>query len=281
MPGTLFVVATPIGNLEDLTFRARRVLGEVDLIAAEDTRRTGKLLAHYGIETPVVSLHEHNEHREGPRIVDRLLGGQSVALVSDAGTPAISDPGTSLVNLARTAGVVVTPVPGPSAVTAALSVSGLPATPFTFLGFPPSSGKVRAEWFERLDDTRGTVVFFEAPHRIQRTLQELSELGGRPILVGREVSKIHEEWVVNPNVGDGFDASRGEFVVVVGPGEELADEAVDSDRLLQSFDQLEKHTSMAADQIEVALGAVHGVPRTRVRRLIKEARIARKQAGLA
>jgi 16S rRNA (cytidine1402-2'-O)-methyltransferase len=282
MPGTLFVVATPIGNLEDLTFRARRVLGEVDLIAAEDTRRTGRLLTHYGINTPVISLHEHNERREAPRMVERLQRGESVALVSDAGTPGISDPGTSLVAMARAAGLTVTPIPGPSAVTAALSVSGFPATPFTFLGFPPSSGKARTVWFERLEALEETVVFFEAPHRIERTLRELQELVTRPILVGREVSKLYEQWVTQPNSMISMDSARGEFVVTVGPKVEAArTNDIDPQSLAMSFDQIRGASALTDDQVETALGAVYGLPPSRVRRLIKEGRIARKQAGLA
>src|SRR5690349_17707575 len=174
MPGTLFVVATPIGNLEDLTFRALRTLREVDLIAAEDTRRTAKLLAHYEIRKPMVSLHEHNEHREAPRLVERIAAGTSVALVSDAGTPGISDPGEQLVRLARERGLTVTPIPGPSAVMAALSVSGQPASEFVFMGFPPHSGKARSDWIGRLANESRTVVAFESPHRIHKEIGRAS-----------------------------------------------------------------------------------------------------------
>lgn len=216
MAGTLFVVATPIGNLEDLTFRALRTLKEVDLIAAEDTRRTSRLLAHYGISRPLVSLHEHNEHREAPRLVGRLAAGESIALVSDAGTPGISDPGASLVRLARTQGMTVVPVPGASAITTALSVTGLPVTPFTFLGFPPSSGADRDRWFERVFHTPGAAVFFESPHRIARTSSELADMfPERPIFVFRELSKINEELVVYTK-GENLE-ERGEFVVVLAP----------------------------------------------------------------
>ena len=154
MPGLLFVVATPVGNLEDLTFRALRVLREVDLIAAEDTRRTAKLLAHYDVRTSVVSLHEHNEFREAPRLVRRLESGTNIAVVSDAGTPAIADPGARLVRLARAHGIKVVPIPGASAVTAALSVAGVTEPEFVFAGFPPSHGKAREDWFEGLEGER-------------------------------------------------------------------------------------------------------------------------------
>ena len=216
MPGTLFVVATPIGNLEDLTMRALRTLREVDLIAAEDTRRTSKLLAHYEIQKPLVSLHEHNETRETVRLVSKLESGLNIALVSDAGTPAIADPGYHLVAQAREAGIAVVPIPGANAAIAALSAAGLPADSFLFLGFPPSSGVARERWLERLAREASAVVFYESPHRIRRTLGDLSEyLVERTILLGRELTKVNEELVL-------WDKHRpvreqGEFVVVVGP----------------------------------------------------------------
>src|SRR5688572_7989980 len=161
MAGTLFVVATPIGNLEDLSFRALRTLKEVDLIAAEDTRRTAKLLAHYAIRKPMVSLREHNERRETPKLLARLQAGSSVALVSDAGTPGVSDPGQHLVRSAREAGIAVSPIPGPSAVMAALSASGEPGDEFVFMGFIPRSGALRTRWLAALQAEPRTVVFFE------------------------------------------------------------------------------------------------------------------------
>ena len=228
MAGTLYVVATPIGNLEDISFRALRTLREVDLIAAEDTRRTSKLLAHYEIRRPLVSLREHNEFRETPRLVGRLGAGESIALVSDAGTPAIADPGGRLVRAAREAGVRIIPIPGPSAISAALSASGLEASQFVFLGFPPPTGSARQAWFEALAEERRTVVFFEAPHRIRRTLETCQvELVNRPIIVFREISKINEESVIYP-----INALReqGEFVVVIGPAEK-SDAAEPSDEI--------------------------------------------------
>jgi 16S rRNA (cytidine1402-2'-O)-methyltransferase len=167
MPGTLFVVATPIGNLEDITMRALRVLGEVAIIAAEDTRRTAKLLARYAIVTPTTSLHEHNEAAKTAPLITRLQAGESIAVVSDAGTPTVSDPGGVLIRAAIDAGIRVEPVPGPSAVLAALSASGLPTVSFAFLGFPPTRSSDRNAWFERMRDTRGTVVFLRVtpPYR--------------------------------------------------------------------------------------------------------------------
>ena len=220
MPGTLHIVSTPIGNLEDLTFRALRVLREVDLIAAEDTRRTAKLLHHYRISTPTTSLHEHNERQKLPAILSRLRAGGSVALVADAGTPTISDPGWRLIEAALHAHLKVEPVPGPSAVLAALATSGFPADTFTFLGFPPNRSAARSKWLQTLTDRQETIVFFEAPHRIRATLEEaLKILGDRAIMVGRELTKHHEELVKQPisEVLSALVSPRGEFTVVIGP----------------------------------------------------------------
>jgi 16S rRNA (cytidine1402-2'-O)-methyltransferase len=217
MPGTLFVVATPIGNLEDLSFRALRTLKEVDVIAAEDTRRTAKLLAHYEVRKPMVSLHAHNEYREASRLVGRLDRGESIALVTDAGTPGISDPGAHLVKLARQRGLKVSPIPGPSAVMAALSTSGLPADQFLFLGFPPRGGSDRRLWLERVKAERSAVVMFEAPHRIRQTVGELTQLlADRPIHLYRELTKINEKLVEYTNMPIDSIPSLGEFVVVIG-----------------------------------------------------------------
>ena len=172
MPGTLFVVATPIGNLEDITLRALRVLRSVAVIAAEDTRRTAHLLARHAITTPTTSLHEHNEARKSASLIAWLARGDDVALVSDAGTPTISDPGGHLIREAVAAGIRVEPIPGPSAAMAALAASGLPTETFTFLGFPPTKASARVEWFRKMKAAGGTVVFFEAPHRIRRTLED-------------------------------------------------------------------------------------------------------------
>jgi len=220
--GTLFVVATPIGNLEDITLRALRILREVSIIAAEDTRRTAHLLARHAIATPTTSLHAHNERQKAPGLVERLLEGQSVALVSDAGTPTISDPGVQLIAAAVAAGVRVEPIPGPSAILAALTASGMPVDAFTFLGFPPTKAKDRRQWFERLRLVRGIVVFFEAPHRIERTLTELrSSVGDCPISLSRELTKTHEESVRGPisQILSGGVEQRGEFTVVINIGQ--------------------------------------------------------------
>ena len=221
MPGTLYVVATPIGNLEDITARALRVLSEVALIAAEDTRRTAQLLARYAIATPTTSLHEHNETRKAPALIERLARGENVALVSDAGTPLISDPGRHLIRAAIAAGIKIEPIPGPSAVMAALAAAGVSTETFSFLGFPPTRSKDRMLWFKRLRDAAQTVVFFEAPHRIRTTLEEaLRIVGDRPIVVCRELTKIHESLVRGPIsiVLKSMNDVKGELTVVVELG---------------------------------------------------------------
>ncbi len=222
MPGTLFVVATPIGNLEDITMRALRVLREVSLIAAEDTRRTSHLLARYAIATPATSLHEHNERRKAAALIARLVHGESVALVSDAGTPTISDPGQQLIREAIAAGVRVEPIPGPNAAIATLAVSGFPAEAFSFLGFPPTRSKDRKQWFVKLRASAPVAVFYEAPHRIVRTLADvMAVVGDCQVVVGRELTKKHEELVRGPilDVLKRITEPIGEFTVVVELGE--------------------------------------------------------------
>jgi 16S rRNA (cytidine1402-2'-O)-methyltransferase len=221
MAGTLFVVATPIGNLEDITVRALRILREVAVIAAEDTRRTAQLLARHAISTPTTSLHEHNEAGKSASLIARLQRGDSVALVSDAGTPTVSDPGGLLIKAAIEAGLRVEPVPGPSAVLTALAASGLPTDSFAFLGFPPVRSKDRRTWFSRVQEIRGTIVFFEAPHRIQATLHELErEVGDCQVVVCRELTKVYEEFVRGPlsSVAHREFEDRGEFTVVINVG---------------------------------------------------------------
>jgi 16S rRNA (cytidine1402-2'-O)-methyltransferase len=220
VPGTLYVVATPLGNLEDITLRALRVLKEVALIACEDTRRTRGLLTHFGIHAEVTSYFEHNRLRKGARLLETLQAGRSVALVTDAGTPGISDPGFQLVRQAREAGVPVVPVPGPSAVVAALSASGVPADRFVFDGFLPVKPGRRRHRLEALRDLEMTVVCYESPHRILATLEAIAEVfGERPIVVARELTKQFEEIVrgsaaaLRERLGDG--AARGEFTVII------------------------------------------------------------------
>jgi 16S rRNA (cytidine1402-2'-O)-methyltransferase len=277
MPGTLFVVATPIGNLEDLTFRALRVLKEVDLIAAEDTRRTAKLLAHFAVRKPMVSLREHNETREGMKLVARMLAGESVALVSDAGTPGIADPGARLVGRARAAGIAVVPIPGASAVTAAVSISGYPGTEFAFMGFPPTSGVSRTEWFERAWAESRLVVFFESPHRIRRTLADLDALPKsveRQIIVNKELTKIHEKsvnWPTKEPYEFGVEA-RGEYVVVLFPDDSHELAAADSDLAVKMLGCLEEHCSLPRDRALELVSSAFGTTPSAVRKLAKRAR---------
>lgn len=219
-PGTLYLVATPIGNLEDISLRALRILREATVIAAEDTRHTRKLLTRHRVGGRLVSLHEHNEHARTPALVRRLLGGDSVALVSDAGTPGLSDPGMALVRAAADAGVPVVPIPGPSAVLAALVASGLPAEPVTFLGFLPGGGAERRRALASIRGLSHTLVLFEAPHRLRETLEELlATLGERRIAVARELTKVHEE-VYRATLSEtvrrfSAEAPRGEFTLVI------------------------------------------------------------------
>src|SRR4026208_98932 len=194
MPGTLSVVATPIGNLEDLTHRATRILQEVDLIACEDTRHTRKLLNHYGIQTKTVSYHEHNEREQPLKLIDAIKSGTNVAVVSDAGTPGISDPGFRVVNAALEQGVEVVPVPGPTALISALVASGLPSDEFFFGGFLPARSTARRKRLAELTTLQTTLVFYEAPHRIIETLKDArAVLGEREAVVARELTKLHEE----------------------------------------------------------------------------------------
>jgi 16S rRNA (cytidine1402-2'-O)-methyltransferase len=230
--GTLFVVATPIGNLEDVTLRALRVLKEVDVVACEDTRHTRALLTHFAIATPTVSYHDHNARTRAPELVARLEAGESVALVSDAGTPTISDPGYRLISAAGERGIPVVPVPGASAAVAALSASGLASDTFLFAGFPPSKSEARRERLAELAGERATLVFYEAPHRVADTLGDMAEIfGDRRCVVARELTKLHEEFLRGSlsEVAAALapERRRGEFVILVSGAPERA-AAVDS-----------------------------------------------------
>lgn len=240
--GTLFVVATPIGNREDLSPRARQVLSGAGLIAAEDTRHTGRLLSHFGIKTPLSALHDHNEEQQVPRLIERLGSGESVALVSDAGTPLVSDPGYRLVSAAHAAGIDVSPVPGPSAVISALSVAGLPSDAFVFEGFLPARSQARKARLAVLAAERRTLIFLESVHKIGATLSDMVDTLGadRPAFVGREMTKLHEQCVRGTLGGlaelleTGELVAKGEFVLVVQGNSEAVDlsPAVPSDSLL-------------------------------------------------
>ncbi len=220
--GCLYLVATPIGNLEDITLRALRVLREADLIACEDTRQTQKLLNHYGIRKRLVSYHEHNEMTCAPELVIELEQGAKAALVSDAGTPVISDPGHRLVSLCLRHHIPVVPVPGPSALVAALAASGMPSEEFLFVGFLPSRAAARRKALARLASEPRTLVFYEAPHRIEEMLQDaLDVLGPRPAVIAREVTKIHEEFLRGtlPELLERVRRKplRGEMTLLIGP----------------------------------------------------------------
>lgn len=244
--GTLFVVATPIGNLNDLSARALKVLGAVTLIAAEDTRHSARLMQHFGIGTPLAACHEHNERDEGNRFIERLLAGDDVALISDAGTPLISDPGYHLVRQARAAGVRVVPVPGACALIAALSAAGLPSDRFVFEGFLPAKTVGRRARLELVREEPRTLIFYEAPHRILECLQDMREVfgGERQALLARELTKTFEtlqgmplaqlcDWVA----GDA-NQQRGECVVLVAGWQAPEDEAAVSVEALRVLDLL-------------------------------------------
>jgi len=225
MPGQLYLVATPIGNLEDITYRAVRVLREVSVIACEDTRQTRKLLDHFQIQKPTVSYHEHNEAERAAELVARLLAGESIALVSDAGMPLVSDPGYRLVRAAIDNGVAVQPIPGPSASLTALAASGLPTDAFHFGGFLPAKPTQRAKLLESLANEEATLIFYEAPHRVLEALDSITAaFGPRRVVVARELTKIHEEFL-RGTAGEirsqleSRDSIRGEITILIAKAE--------------------------------------------------------------
>ncbi|MBQ56381.1 MAG: 16S rRNA (cytidine(1402)-2'-O)-methyltransferase [Pseudomonadaceae bacterium] len=246
--GTLFVVATPIGNLEDISARAIRVLNEVSLIAAEDTRHSARLMQHFGIATPLAACHEHNERDQGGRFISRLQAGEDVALISDAGTPLISDPGYHLVRQARAAGFAVVPVPGACALIAALSAAGLPSDRFIFEGFLPAKAVGRRARLEQVKEEPRTLIFYEAPHRILECLEDMRSVFGdeRPALLAREITKTFEtlqgmplvdlhSWVASDS-----NQQRGECVVVVAGWQAPESDAAVSSEALRVLDLLLK-----------------------------------------
>ncbi len=228
--GTLYIVGTPIGNLEDISFRAVRILQSVDLIAAEDTRHTGKLLHHFQVKVPQVSCHEHNQKQRIPELIEKLKAGQNIAVVTDAGMPGISDPGYEIVKACVDAGLLVVPIPGPNAAITALSAAGLPTERFIFEGFLPVKGKERKQRIEMLQTESRTIVLYESPHRVRKTLQDLTNSLGenRAIAVGRELTKLHEEFW-RGTIGEAllyYETSaqpQGEFTLVVAGGTEPAE----------------------------------------------------------
>ena len=249
--GTLYLVPTPIGNLEDMTYRAVRVLQEVHTIAAEDTRHSGLLLKHFDIKKPLVSYHEHNKEAKEAPLMEILLSGHDVAVICDAGMPAISDPGADLVAAAIAAEIPVVPLPGPNAALTALIASGLDTREFTFLGFLPKKSSHRKELLERVATYQGTLLFYEAPHRLQASLQELYKyLGNRPIVVGRELTKKFETFVRTDlerlQKADDFVTIKGEFVLVVG-GAVTMETEVTEDKILTTDDYVSAVTMLIED----------------------------------
>lgn len=235
----LYIVATPIGNLSDFSFRALEVLKSVDLIAAEDTRHARHLLNHYGIDTRLVAVHEYNEARIAPKLIEQIQGGLSIALISDAGTPLLSDPGMPLVKLARQSGIIVSPIPGPSAVIAALSASGLPLNRFTFEGFAPRNPAARRSWFQAKSTDSTTWVFYESCHRILTSMIDLAAVlpSDRLVCVARELTKLHETIVTATAqellslMQTDVNMLKGEFVVIVaGANDEPVDDEIEEQR---------------------------------------------------
>lgn len=272
--GTLYLVATPIGNLEDITARAVRILQEVDLIAAEDTRQAQKLLQHYGIHKRPISYWEHNKLKRLEQILNTLAQG-SVALISDAGTPALNDPGYELVRAALQAGHTVTPVPGPSAPLAALVVSGLPTDAFLYLGYPPRRQSERRRWLEEIAHLPYTLVMLEAPHRLLDCLADLQAvLGDRPACLARELTKVHEEIFRGPlsAAQEHFtqNTPRGEFTLVIG-GAPTRPVTWSEERLRQEIGVIKK-SELSLKEQAAALAARSGWPPRRVYRLLLELR---------
>jgi 16S rRNA (cytidine1402-2'-O)-methyltransferase len=269
----LFVIATPIGNLQDITLRALEVLAQADVVAAEDTRRTRLLLSHHGIDRPLAALHEHNEDRQAPHLIKRMLGGESVALVSDAGTPLLSDPGFRLVRLAAENGIEVVAVPGASAVTAALSVSGLPTDRFVFEGFLPAKSAARLKKLQALSGETGTLVFFESSHRVLASLADMQAAFGdeRPMAICRELTKQFETVLrgslaeVRAAVEVDANQQKGEFVILVGGNDVAADTRMAS--AMQLAAELREH--VGASQAARIASRIHDVPRREIYRSLE------------
>jgi 16S rRNA (cytidine1402-2'-O)-methyltransferase len=256
MAQTLYLVATPIGNLEDMTYRGVRVLGEVDLIACEDTRQTRKLLDHYGIARPMVSYHEHNEAGRAADLVARLDSGQNIAIVTDAGTPLISDPGYRAVRAALEAGHRVVALPGASAILTALAASGLPTDAFRFCGFLPPKQGARRRALQQAAADPATLVFYEAPHRIVETLADVAEmLGSRPVVVARELTKLHEEFLRGTAaelkaILEARPAVKGEITLLIGKADTLAEAAAQEGTVVEAVAALEKEGLPRMDAIK-------------------------------
>ncbi len=265
--GTLYIVATPIGNLEDITLRALRVLKEVDLIAAEDTRHTKHLLDRHQIETRLTSYHDHNKEEKAPVLVARMLEGQSVALVSDAGTPGISDPGYFLINLAVDQKIPVVPVPGATAAIAALSISGLPTDSFVFEGFLPAKHQARLKRLSELAKEERTLIFYEAPHKIVKTIEDMLEVfGDRRAVITRELTKMHEE-TIRGMLSEGLrrlreGITKGEFTIIVhGASAEPRKKDIDAAGYLKN---LMLHRGLSKKEAIAAAAEELGLPKKEV-----------------
>jgi 16S rRNA (cytidine1402-2'-O)-methyltransferase len=278
--GTLFLVSTPIGNLEDITLRAIRVLKEVDLIACEDTRRTRILLSHYGIHTALTSLYDEIERKKGEVLVEKLLDGRSLAYVSDAGTPLISDPGYHLVRLAIEAGIPVVPVPGPSAVIAALSIAGMPSDRFAFFGFLPEKAGRRQSFLQKLKTLPMTLVFYESPRRIVDSLKDIRDvLGDRDVAVARELTKVFEEVIrgrVDELVGK-LEAQdiKGEITLLVGgaPGKpEAGDGEIEA-----LYREIEQQGDFSTRDLAARIARELDLPRKRVYELVLKLRSMKQE----
>lgn len=266
-PGKLFVVATPIGNLEDITLRAIRILKEADLIAAEDTRHTRRLLNHFEIHTRLISYYREKEMERGQELIKRIEGGESIALVSDAGSPGISDPGAVIVRMAREAGLSVIPIPGPSAITAAVSVAGLSHPSFLFLGFPPPKKQQRRKFLRSLKDSIHPLVFYESVHRFHHLLTDSFEIfGNRRAFMAREITKSYEE-LVDLTLSELLEEyqqtikRKGEFVLIIHPGESIAAEGINVEELLVWY---RDQTDMTLKDVSRKLSTDLGLSRSQV-----------------
>ncbi len=284
--GTLYVVSTPIGNLEDVTARVLRILGEVDAVLAEDTRHTRRLMSHFGLSTPLISLHAHNEEARAQEALSRLSDEGTLALVSDAGTPLVSDPGERLVRRVLDAGHKVVPLPGPSAVLAALVGSGFSTVPFLFAGFAPRKGKERHDWLDRLARAQETVVLFESPERLGALLEALCGAcgGGREAAVGREITKVHEEFKRGTLEGlaryyQTEGKPRGEVTVVVAPAEASSvGETVDEDSVRLVARGL-LSDGISPSQVAKDLALRLDIPRNRAYQIVLDVQAAREASN--
>lgn len=277
MPGTLFVVATPIGNLEDITLRALRTLRSVSVIAAEDTRRTANLLQRYEIPTPTVSFHEHNERARTAELMRRLEEGDSVAVVSDAGTPLISDPGARLVAAAVERGIRVEPIPGASAVLAALTAAGLATDRFTFLGFAPARRAERLRWLQSVRGLGGTLVYFESPNRIAASLEAVREiLGERQIVLARELTKLHETFTrgwISEILARPLE-TRGEYTVLVSDQIQrspMTASALTDTQIVETFGQITEFGGVSARDAVARIADEAGRPRQEIYAVLRKA----------